>query len=260
MKAILVGSILAFLVIAPLGCNTRPANQADVDKPGYAEERDKNRKFNELLNTGFNCLELCNGIEVRKTNLLQHSAADSPEIQDMADKQLKLFQQAEGCFREALRIDPQSMMAHQALCQTLAKLGKYDEAIEHGMTVLQNAPARMMIYRDIAVAYERKGFYSEGAESIKNYEEAVRIIMEYYPKDRDETGQAQMVAYLGMICYNRLAMLEEGPERIKQYDRIIEVVGNYLKEHPDNPFAEDMKSLVDAAQDQKADFESGYGE
>ena len=69
-----------------------------------------------------------------------------------------------------------------------------------------------------------------------------------------------MVAYLGEICYERLAALMTGPDKVKQYERIIDVLGNYLKDHPDNPFADGMKSRVDAAREGKADFESGYGE
>jgi len=261
MKAILAAAFLVFLCVAPAGCfKPKPPERAGVDSPGYRATREKARKFNELMNTGFNCLELCKDIEVKKTLLIQHSAYDSPEMQDLVDKQMKLLQQADGNFREALRMDQSSMAAHQALCQVLIRLGGYDEAIEHGLAVLKSAPARMTVYRDVAVAYERKGYNSQGAESIKDYEEAVRIITEYYPKDTDEISQAQMVAYLGEICYERLAALMTGPDKVKQYERIIDVLGNYLKERPDNPFADGMKSRVDAAREGKADFESGYGE
>jgi tetratricopeptide (TPR) repeat protein len=261
MKAILAVAFLAFLCAAPAGCfKPKPPESATVDSPGYQDARVKARKFNELMNTGFNCLELCKDIEVRKTLLIQHSAYDSPEMQDLVNKQMKLLQQADGSFREALRMDQSSMAAHQALCQVLVRLGRYDEAIEHGLLVLKNAPARMAVYRDVAVAYERKGYNSQGAESIKNYEEAVRTITEYYPKDTDAISQAQMVAYLGEICYERLAEIMTGPDRIKQYEKIIDVLGNYLKDHPDNPFADEMKTRVDAAREGKADFESGYGE
>jgi tetratricopeptide (TPR) repeat protein len=261
MKSILAVSFLVFLCVSPIGCfKPKPAKPVDIDKPGYQEWREQSRKFNEELNTGFNCLELCKAIEVKKTLLIQRASYDSPEMRDLVDKQMKLFQQAEGHFREALRMDQKSMVAHQALCQTLARLGKYDEAIEHGLLVLKGAPGQMMIYRDVAVAYERKGFNSQGEESIRNYEDAVRIIMEYYPKDTDEISQAQMVAYLGKICHERLAILVEGPDKIKQYDRIIDVLGNYLQQHPDNPFVDEMKSRVEAAREGKADLGSGHGE
>lgn len=258
MKSILMFSFLAFLCVAGAGCRAKPATATGVDDPDYLAARERSRKFDTLLHKGFDSLTLCHAIEVRKTQLLTYRSYTPAEIDELLDNQRRLYEQAEGCFREALRMDPQSMHAHQGLCQTLMQLGKYDEAIEHGTLVLQTTPARMQIYRNIVVAYERKGYLSQGAESIKSYEEAARIILENYPRDSDPTGQAQMVAYLGMLYYERLIPLSQRPDKVKLCDKIVEVLDGYLRQNPDNPFADGMRARVDAAKDKKASIEAGY--
>jgi tetratricopeptide (TPR) repeat protein len=279
MKPILFCSFLVFLSIAAFGCAQKPPKVLTPDDPDWAKQRDINRKLDDLLQRGEYCLRQCRDIEFHKSRLIEIDNVPyySPQIADLVNKQRTFYEEAEGCYREALRLDPESMLVHQALCQIEAKLGKYDDAIEHGMQVLKTTPARMMIYRDVAVAYERKANLAQNeynrklkdgnqeapskkAEAIKDYEEAVRIIMEYYPQDPDNVGQAQAVWHIGLIWYEKLAVLYTGADRLKQYNNIIGVLGNFVKEHPSNLFADDMKAMVDAAAEKKADYEAGYDE
>jgi tetratricopeptide (TPR) repeat protein len=226
----------------PLGSVTSNEVSFEILPAAKPLSKEEKGKVDELVNEGTKSLEMSVQAEVAKAQV----APDSAEAKAFAEAQVKWLQKAEQSFYEALNIDPQSMAAHHGLCMVLAKLGKYDEAIEHGLVVLKNAPDRVAIYSAVAAAYMLKGTNSQGDEQIKNYENAVSIIMEYYPKDTNEVSQAHVVMFLGEIC-GKIASLSEGPDKIKQYDRIIEVVGNYLKEHPDNTFADQMKSQVDAA-------------
>ena len=259
---ILNALVISVLLFAVCFCNTGCKREIESASPPEFDTEEaclgweKRRKFEEWYNKGVACLNWCNKA-ARRVTLLMEYTHDSEELDQTLRAQHTFLQQAEGCFREALRIDPNSIASHQALCQVTSKLGKYDEAIEHGLLVLEKAPSRMLIYRYVAVAYQRKGYELAGRERSEYYEKAVQIILGYAPRDRDPLGQAYMYTYMGEIC-SELAKWLEGKERINQYDRIIRHVGGYVEQHPDNEFAEDMRTLVMAAREFKADFESGY--
>lgn len=259
MKPFPTSTVVLLACLCVGGCRSvlETVKPPHVDTEAARLGREERQQFDRLFNKGTNCLEWARLTEIRETQLLKYKAPDSEELMQTVRAQRLFLEQAEGCFREALRLAPNSMPAHQALCQATAKLGKYDDAIEHGLLVLEKAPSKMPIYRDVATAYQRKGSGLEGSERIKYYEKAVQIILKYAPRDGDRLNQAQMYAYMGEICFE-LAKMLTGPDRIAQCDRIIRFVGGYLEQYPNNPFSKDMQAMVGIARDIKVGFEMGY--
>lgn len=79
------------------------------------------------------------------------------ELYNQAD-QLKAdgkLEEAVAKFNEAIEVDPTYSLAHAALAVTMQRLGKHEQAIEHGKKVCELAPDDPFSFTAMSVTYQR---------------------------------------------------------------------------------------------------------
>lgn len=89
------------------------------------------------------------------------------EIYDEADR-LKLsgnYADAATKLREIVAADPAYALAHSALAVVLGKLGQHDDAIQHGLKVVELEPNDAFSYTALSVTYVRAGRIMEAEDA-----------------------------------------------------------------------------------------------
>lgn len=90
------------------------------------------------------------------------------EIYDQADK-LKdegKLEEAVAKLHEALELDANFTLAHSALAVILGRLGRHDEAIQHGLKVCEMEPNDPFSFTAMSVTYQRAGRIPEAEEAM----------------------------------------------------------------------------------------------
>ncbi len=90
------------------------------------------------------------------------------EIYDQADK-LKdegKLEEAVAKLHEALELDANFALAHSALAVILGRLGRHDEAIQHGLKVCELEPDDPFSFTAMSVTYQRAGRIPEAEEAM----------------------------------------------------------------------------------------------
>ena len=90
------------------------------------------------------------------------------EIYDQADK-LKdegKLEEAVAKLEEALAMDANFSLAHSALAVILGRLGRHEEAIQHGLKVCELEPEDPFSFTAMSVIYQRAGRIPEAEEAM----------------------------------------------------------------------------------------------
>ena len=90
------------------------------------------------------------------------------EIYDQADK-LKdegTLEEAVAKLEEALAMDANFSLAHSALAVILGRLGRHEEAIQHGLKVCELEPEDPFSFTAMSVIYQRAGRIPEAEEAM----------------------------------------------------------------------------------------------
>jgi len=94
--------------------------------------------------------------------------ATKHEIYDEADK-LKdegKLEEAVAKLNEALAMDANFSLAHAALAVILGRLGRHEEAIQHGLKVCELEPDDPFSFTAMSVTYQRAGRIPEAEEAM----------------------------------------------------------------------------------------------
>jgi len=136
-----------------------------------------------------------------------------------------------GCYKQALLIHPESYIAHQGVAQSAVKLGRYDEAIEHGEIVLESSEERWLIYRVLAGTYGRKGEQMPGLAGLEYLRKAAELMERYTCREKPPMLH-KMRDYQAWI-YVEMALRLEGAARAAEYDKAIALLKTHLAAYPE---------------------------
>jgi tetratricopeptide (TPR) repeat protein len=206
--------------------------QAEADR---REEKDsalrtRQQEMNRLLAEGKAHLDLAMACE-RREMLIMASVTDSVTLRQTLAAQRAHCEEAIGCYKQALMID-NSFIAHAGLASAASKIGRYDEAIEHGVIALKGAPESWPLsYPALLRAYDGKARNNPGEAGVKYLREAAALMEQYVRKltppalHYHKVTQAQCYVEIG----DRLA----GAERIEEYVKAINLIEAHLASYPD---------------------------
>jgi Flp pilus assembly protein TadD len=90
------------------------------------------------------------------------------ELYDEADglKEAGKLEEAVAKFREIVAQDPSYALAHSALAVVLTKLGRHNEAIEHGLKVCELEPRDPFSFTAMSVTFQRAGKIMEAEDAM----------------------------------------------------------------------------------------------
>jgi len=235
MRRIVISCLVILAVVLPLSCRgTDPEKPPEDERHQYggaaAAARERERKFRQLLGEGEALLKAAMFMEKEETEILKKQT-DSPELRKVLESQRATLQQAMGCYKQALLIHPDSYIAHQGVAQSAVKLGRYDEAIEHGKIVLDSSEGRWLIYRVLAGAYGRKGEQTPGLAGLEYLRKAAEL-MERYTRREKPPMLHKMRDYQARI-YIEEAVRLKGAARAAEYDKAIALLKAHLAAYPE---------------------------
>ena len=94
--------------------------------------------------------------------------ATNEELYDEADKLREAGQlpDAVAKYQEILAQDPNYALAHSALAVVLTKLGRHNEAINHGIKVCELEPRDPFSFTSLSVTYQRAGRIPEAEDAM----------------------------------------------------------------------------------------------
>ncbi|MFH1550401.1 MAG: hypothetical protein ABIH04_07580 [Planctomycetota bacterium] len=245
MRRIAISCFMILAVLFPLSCRgtdpEKPPEEEGREEGGEAAaRREKERKFHKLLGDGEALLKTAVLMEKRETEILKKET-DSQELRKVLEAQRATLQQAMGCYKQALLISPDSFKAHQGVAQSAVKLGRYDEAIEHGKIVLGSSKERWLIYRVLAGAYGRKGEQAEGAAGLECLRKAAEL-MERYTHQEKPPMLHKMREYQAWIYVETAGRLT-GAARAAEYDKAIALLDAHLAAYPELKTGKDENLL-----------------
>jgi len=224
-------SVLALFVLGiHASCKLRDVEMIKERQERSAEaSRSRERAFQQLLGEGKANLDAAMMLENRETDLMR-TDTDSPEIRRVLESQRAILYQARGCFEQALRTHPDSILAHQGIALAAAKLGLYDEAIKHGLIVLESSETRDFIYIVIRHCYWTKAGRSSGAEAVENLTKAIELMERFV--HRLDPPLLHYEKNLQARLYLEKAEILEGRARTLEYDKAIALLKAHLAGYP----------------------------
>jgi len=80
-----------------------------------------------------------------------------------------LFDEAEGGWRDALAIAPESARARHGLARALASQSRLEDAITEAQAALKSSPRDGELHHTVGAIYERMGQYEQAAAAFNNY-------------------------------------------------------------------------------------------
>ena len=231
MRRIVISCLVVLAVVLPLSCRgTDPEKPPEEEGGEGAARREKERKFLKLLGDGEALLKTAVLMEKRETEMLKKET-DSPELRKVLEAQRDILLQAMGCYKQALLIHPESYIAHQGVAQSAVKLGRYDEAIEHGKIVLDSSEERWLIYRVLAGVYGRKGEQAPGLAGLEYLRKAAELMERYTHREKPPMLH-KMRDYQAWIYVEAAGRLT-GAARAAEYDKAIALLKAHLAAYPE---------------------------
>jgi tetratricopeptide (TPR) repeat protein len=100
------------------------------------------------------------------------AAPQSPEAQALFADALwaaGLFEEAEGRYREVLRLAPELARGHHGMARALAARTKLDEAMNEAQAALRLAPRDLEVHHTVGAIFERMHKFEEAAGAFSNY-------------------------------------------------------------------------------------------
>ena len=90
------------------------------------------------------------------------------ELYDEADrlKESGQLEEAVAKFQQIVAQDPNYALAHSALAVVLTKLGRHNEAIQHGVKVCELEPRDAFSFTALSVTYQRAGKIPEAEDAM----------------------------------------------------------------------------------------------
>lgn len=148
---------------------------------------------------------------------LRENAADNPACPP--SEQLKIRQEAEASYQEALKIDPKCQAAYQALGRLYDKMGNYDRAVQTFQAGLALYPKDSVLYYEFGMCQLRHKEWDAGLTNLhkaaelepKNaqYAKALGFSLarvgrydESYACLKDVVGEAQAHCYLARMLHH----------------------------------------------------------
>ena len=265
MKPLIAIALIVIIAFAASSCKTQQAQDADSDKAleesvknalsnerGYeldVSQLETEQKFRKYMQEGETNLAKCNRLENMEQALLKYET-DSENMRRVLDMQDHYLQNALDCFSQALLIHSNSYAAHQGVAIAAAKLDKYDLAIEHGTIVLNGSESRVLIYRVLLHAYQRKAAAAQtSAEKVQYLRKAEALADKY--RSLEPEPDIHLITYVLAQIHAVIAENLAGDERLAEYKKAAAVIDQHLEKYPDlinneNPglaeFAQKMKA------------------
>jgi tetratricopeptide (TPR) repeat protein len=100
------------------------------------------------------------------------ASPQSPDAQSLFADALwaaGLFEEAEGRYREVLRLAPELARGHHGMARALAARSKLDDAMSEAQSALRLAPRDLEVHHTVGAIFERMHKFEEAAGAFSNY-------------------------------------------------------------------------------------------
>jgi tetratricopeptide (TPR) repeat protein len=200
---------------------------------------------------------------------LAHSADDLQSLLAHGSQSLQSgdYANAETCFREALRSNPQSVEILNDLAISLARQNKESEAIQFYRQALKLKPGDPITSRNLAFAYFRSQRYQEALPTLKSFADAwpgfqidsitglTLFGLDRYPEAATYLERASQFQPRDLPT---LDMLGKAYLKARDYDRVVDVFTRIMAIDPDSPAAHMTLGMTYDKLNREPEAESQY--